>query len=341
MLKIIDINDPKWMNFIQSKPEAHIFHHPAWANNLAACYGYRPFAAVEINAEGKLIVGAPFMEVNSFITGKRWVSMPFSDHCTPLSDSAEALQTFIDDLLVYHRQAATPPIEIRWDLPEHPEIHRSTRHVLHTRLISNDPDVVFEGLHKKVRKYARSSGNRGVRIETGTSQEFLKRFYFHQVRTRMRHGVPVQPWRYFEQLGKNLLEKGMGFVMLAYKENECLAGLVCLHWNGKMVLKYGASDTNDTELRPTYLLDWSALEWASQHDIHLADVGRSQIDEEGLRDYKNRWGYQEMPLTYCSIGKEPGEFGSSNLMKLMNTVIQHSPEWVCRASGALLYRHIG
>ena len=43
MILILEPSDERWIAFTASKPLANIFHHPAWINLMAECYGYRPF----------------------------------------------------------------------------------------------------------------------------------------------------------------------------------------------------------------------------------------------------------------------------------------------------------
>lgn len=347
MLQILTTDDSRWLDFVRSRSEAHIFHHPNWAINLAQVYRYRGFVLALLGDKGKIRAGLPVMEVNSPLTGKRWVSMPFSDHCAPLYEDETALEELTDGLLVLSREENTPRIELRWAYPQRPQIYCEIQHVWHTRQLAAgiDPEALFEGLSKKIRKYVRSSVNRGVRVEIGTSEADMRRFYTLMVQTRQQHGVPVQPWRYFQKLQSNLLAQGLGFILLAYRENTCLSGIVALHWQKTLTLKYGASlkqsEEELRELRPGYLLEWEAIRWACENGYTLVDVGRSELRDEGLRDYKNRWGYQEQPLAYCSIGGGMSYTAPGKLMRLMNGVIRHSPAFVCQAAGELLYRHFG
>jgi len=78
-------SDERWVAFVNSIPNANIFHHPAWIGLMAECYGYRPFVVALCDEKGEITAGLPLMEVNSWLTGRRWVSLPFTDHCHPLS----------------------------------------------------------------------------------------------------------------------------------------------------------------------------------------------------------------------------------------------------------------
>ena len=96
MINELAIHDPDWLCFISNHPDATIFHHPAWADLLSDCYGYTPFAAAMQDESGEIVNGLPLMEVNSWLTGRRIVSMPFSDFCQPLVSDGKKVDEFAE-----------------------------------------------------------------------------------------------------------------------------------------------------------------------------------------------------------------------------------------------------
>ena len=36
----LSLFDPRWVDFVQTHPQALIFHRPAWAEMIASSYGY-------------------------------------------------------------------------------------------------------------------------------------------------------------------------------------------------------------------------------------------------------------------------------------------------------------
>ena len=85
-LKFIDPEaDPRWDDFVQQHPEGSIYHHSAWKKVLEETYGFDPFyVALENKTEGTFEGIVPFMLVNSWLTGKRLVSLPFTSYCNPI-----------------------------------------------------------------------------------------------------------------------------------------------------------------------------------------------------------------------------------------------------------------
>lgn len=333
--------DRRWLEYVTSKPGATIFHHPSWLNVLAECYGYRPFVIAVCDASGQYVAGLPVMEVRSRLTGRRWVSLPFTDYCPPLYDDLDALNQLTHDLAFLYQVGRVPKIEIRWELPAYPPIQSDPAYYLHTVKLASDPQVVMKRFERTHRQNIGTAENRGVHIERGTEPEHLRRFYRMQLETRRRKGVPVQPWKFFDLLGKQILAEGLGFILLAYKDAQCLAGGLFVHWQQTITYKYAASSNEGQECRPNNLLSWTAMRWGCENGYAVFDLGRTDLENAGLRRFKKGWGAEEAPLTYSVLSAASPGPGNGKLMSLMEKVIQKAPPWVCRLTGELLYRHVG
>src|SRR5262245_8974230 len=78
------LSDPRWNDLLAWHPTASAFHTPAWLWALRRSYGYQPVAYTTSAPGVPLGDGMVFCRVESWLTGRRLVSLPFSDHCTPL-----------------------------------------------------------------------------------------------------------------------------------------------------------------------------------------------------------------------------------------------------------------
>jgi hypothetical protein len=337
----LDPSDERWVAFTASKPQANIFHHPAWTKLLADCYGYRPFVVAVRDSNDNICAGLPMMELGGLLTGRRWISLPFTDHCAPLHHSVGSQSYLLTSLVHLSQDHSTPKIELRCEFPPHPAIRLCSHQVLHTLPLCPDSDSVAARFHSTHRRNIRVAQKRGVRIEWGEQRTHMEAFYRLHLQTRRRQGIPIQPWRFFDILESDLIEKGLGFVLLAHKDDECLAAAVFLHWQHTLTYKYGASAADGLNLRPNNLLFWTAIRWGCEHGYTLFDMGRTDLANTGLRAFKSGWGADEMPLAYSTLSTEPSRPMADKLMPIMHTVIRSSPLWVCRAMGKLLYKHFG
>ena len=89
------LGDSRWNDLVERSPASTLFHSSNWLKALKLTYGYEPLALTDA-AQGEAIRnGLLCCRVSSWMTGRRIVSLPFSDHCEPLAESAEALQGLV------------------------------------------------------------------------------------------------------------------------------------------------------------------------------------------------------------------------------------------------------
>jgi hypothetical protein len=279
------------------------------------------------------------MEVGGLLTGRRWVALPFTDHCAPLYLDIEAQSSLIAGLLGLARERGIHALELRCGLPAHAALGSISGQVLHALPLSCDSESVAARFHSTHRRNIKAAQRRGVRIERVAQQKGLDAFYELHLQTRRRQGIPIQPRRFFDLLGDLVIGQGLGFVLLAYTDARCLAGAVLLHWQHTLTYKYGASAADGLELRPNNLLFWSAIRWGCENGYTVFDMGKTDPENSGLRTFKTGWGAIEVPLVYSATPPNSSGRNSGKLRPMMQTVIRNSPPWVCRAIGEALYRY--
>jgi CelD/BcsL family acetyltransferase involved in cellulose biosynthesis len=342
-LREVAIDDPSWTRFVDEHPAATAFHRPAWASLMAESYGYHASALVLSDASGKTIGGLPIVRTHVPLRGARMVCLPFTDNCAPLVASAAVLDQLAEAVAAWRATEKAPPVHVRAPMPEAGGWAPRQAAVLHTLTLVSDPAIVFRAFRKtQVQQRITRAERAGVTVRRAESCADLGLFYGLHVQTRRRLGTPVQPWRFFRLLWERILAVGLGFAQLATHEERVIAGAVFLAWNGTVIYKYSASDPTFWSLRPNNLLLWTAIRWGCTNGYRLFDFGRSDLDNPGLRDFKDGWGTREEPLVYSSLGSPVG--GSRPALAgqaahAVSSIIRHSPAWVCRGLGEVLYRY--
>ncbi len=189
------------------------------------------------------------------------------------------------------------------------------------------------------RRNVRLSEQNGLTIRRAQSErDITEAFYGLHLETRRRLGVPAQPKRFFRLLWERIIEGGRGFALIVQRGPVPVASAVFLVGNGITVYKYGASDVRYLDQKPNDLLMSSAIRDACQEGCSSFDFGRSDLSAAGLRAFKSSWGAEEEPLVYSTIGAGDQDDVSS-AAGLMGGVLRHTPSWVTRAVGELLYRY--
>jgi lipid II:glycine glycyltransferase (peptidoglycan interpeptide bridge formation enzyme) len=169
----------------------------------------------------------------------------------------------------------------------------------------------------------------------------LRDFYHLHTLTRRRQGIPVQPWGFFTSLKRNIIDQGLGFLLLAYSGDSCIAATLYLHWGKTLTYKFGASNSIGQKLRANHFLFWTAIRWGCENGFEILDFGRSANSNQGLKDFKARWGADEVPLSYSFLPSGPQNDSSQKYMAIANVLIRNSPVWVSRILGKVLYKHFG
>jgi len=307
---------------------------------LAECYGYRPFVLVSLDEAGRVDGGIPLMDVESRLTGRRWISLPFSDYCTPLCARPSVLESLVGYLCDQYEKKAVPRVEIHSLIRGGPLVHNDERYVLHTLKLLKDPEAIWKAFDRtRVRQPLKQVAQRGVEVRRATAKSDIFIFYEMLVQTRRRHGAPVQPRRFFDLFWDRIVANDLGFLLLAYKDEEPVGGTVFAHHRGTLTAKYNASAPKHWHLRANNSLTWSAIKWGCENGYSCFDFGRTELSNQSLRGYKGGWGAVEEPLVYSTIADREPKHSSGRLDAIVKLVIRRSPPAVCRWLGESLYKH--
>ena len=327
--------DGRWEEFVERASGATMFHHPAWIALLADRYRYEFAASCLVDDGGRIVAGLPWGRIESRLTGRRLVALPFSDACEPLTDGAseDELARAIDE----HRRETGLGLEVRWRM----EALGTTaqQYWRHTLALEPDADAVAKRAKSSIRRGVSKARKERLEFERRTDAAALDAFYRLHLRTRRRQGAPTQPKRFIDGLGA-LFERGHGFVALVTDGGKPLAAAVFLQLRGHLIYKYGASDRSALARRPNNLLFAEVIRWACEAGLSELDFGRTDLDQEGLKQFKRGWGAEELPLHHTYAGMEAPSADASGVQRLAAPVIRYSPPTVGRLFGAL-YRHFG
>jgi CelD/BcsL family acetyltransferase involved in cellulose biosynthesis len=332
------LDDEGWRAFAGAQSDALPFHDPAWAEVLTGAYGYEAFVAVAIDTNDRVRAGLPIVEVRRPFGPRRWLALPFTDYCPPLSETDAAASALIAGLNDLRTSAGVASIEFRAEVTgsSYPV---GFRHVL---TLDPDPDVTFAGLHKnQVQRGIKKALREGIltsRISRDRTD--LDAFLRLHVATRRRLGVPVQPPAFFDRLWERLILEGHGFLVLADAGETTVSAALFLSGRSSLIYKFSASDSAAWGLRPNHLVLWTAIEHACRNGYEMFDFGRTETTHEGLRAFKAGWGTDEITLRYSVLGREaPVVDDGERAASLSATIIRHSPAMVCRLAGRALYRY--
>lgn len=334
------LSDPRWQRFVQCSANASIFHHREWLTLLHDQYRYQMLACCVIDEDREIVAGLPLACVRSRLTGTRLVAVPFSDSCAPLRRGPEdevVLQMLLGEVCHLHLRERVD-VEIRAELPGLGR--RGDRFVRHELPLSDGLDRVTERFTKMAARGVARAHRDGVEVVRATDERALLDFYRLHVATRRRQGMPTQPQSFVLRFAA-LFERSLGFVLLARVEQRTIAAAVFLCFNGTLTYKYGASDKDELKRHPNNAIFVEAMRWGCDHEMHRLDLGRTDLDNEGLAAFKRGWGARELPLAYTLLSLRSARPAAPRTRRALSAAISRTPPFAGRLIGAALYRHFG
>jgi CelD/BcsL family acetyltransferase involved in cellulose biosynthesis len=338
------IEDPRWKAFVQRHPHSSIFHTTEWLTALSRTHGYEPIVYTTSPPAGELTNGVVLCAVRSWLTGKRLVSVPFSDHCDLLVTQQDDLDSILSTLEGSVRDGTWNYFEIR---PRHPlaEIHVSLKpcatYLLHSIDLRPSVDDIFARLHKDShQRKVRRADREGLVYTEGRSEEMLADFYRLHLLTRRRHRLPPQPIEWFRNLMALLGVKLS--ICSAIHDGRTIGSIITLQHRDTLVYKYGASDVNFHNMGTMPLIFWKVICAGKMAGMKALDLGRTDADNQGLITFKNRLGGDQSTSTYFKsfASRGPDATGSS-VVERAKPVFARMPDSMLVTAGRLLYRHIG
>lgn len=342
--KIDPIRDRRWTEFLQRHPEASVFHTPGWLEALQRTYGYEPVVFTTAPPETELGDGLPFCRITTWLTRRRLVSLPFSDHCTPLVENSTELTSLLTSLQHELEDENWKYIEIRagdLHLPSSALFEKAKVFCFHKLDLRPNLDELFHGFHKDcIQRKIQRAEREGLTCEEGSEDSLLSKFYHLLLITRRKHGMPPQPLRWFRNLIACLGDRVK--IRVASNNGRPIASILTLRHKKVLVYKYGCSDHRFNNQGGTQLLMWKAIQEAKHDQLYEFDMGRSDYDNPGLIAFKDRWGAARSTLFYLRYPSRSAQTISGAMQgSVAKYVLAHAPDSLLAATGSVLYKHMG
>jgi len=321
----------------------------AWLGLIARVYGYSSVVLTTRDAAGRVTGRLPLCLMRSPLTGRRLVSLPFTDHAPLQAEDAASAVDLIAQAVRLAREERVRYLELRTGphsaLAARDDFAASELYVRWIAELEAGADAAWARIKKPVQTQIKKARKLGVRVRRATGPADMLAYYRLHLGTRTRkHGMPAQPARYFLELWDTLAASGKAQVFLAEHEEQAIAGLVLLASGREAHYAYGASDERFLHLAPNNLLMWEAMAWACGAGYATFDFGRTARDNTGLMQFKRGWGTTMEPLTYYYSPHVAGlatTSEESQAYRLLTAGWRRLPLAIAGPLGGALYRHLG
>jgi hypothetical protein len=331
-----------WNEHVLATPQASIFHSTNWLRVLQASYGYKPYYFACFKGQ-QLSALLPFMEVKSWITGIRGVSLPFCDYCEPISDANTSYPEVLEQVIMAARQQKWKFLEVRGGDALLRGISPYTFYYRHLLVLDRDEAKVFSRLRSNYRAKIRKARASDLTVAILHSPEAMTKYYRLHCLTRKRHGLPPQPACFFQHIQEYIIAKNLGFVSLVSYKGQNVAGAVFLSFGHRAMYKFGASDILYKELYPNYLLFWHMIQWLCYHGYTELCFGRSAPNNTGLVQFKDGWATNKSRISYYKYDLKTASFvqNANHWSETGSKIWQKMPITLLKLAGSVLYKHIG
>lgn len=278
-----EISLAEWNNFLTNHPNAHILQTGEWGE-LKAAFGWDPVRLILDDGSGVQIL---FRRLPLGLTLAYLPKPVFGDQLPVFSDRFWAEV----DAVCKKRRAVFLKVELdAWDNEtvsigtSHIAL-RTSRHNIqppHTIIVDlrGAEDEILARMKQKTRYNIRLAQKKGVTVRPWDD---LPAFHQMMLVTGGRDSFGVHSLEYYRRAYGLFHPTGMAELLLAEYEGVPLAALMVFARGRRAWYVYGASNDEERNRMPTYLLQWEAMRWARSKGAEEYDLwGVPDEDEETL-----------------------------------------------------------
>ncbi|MFZ5819438.1 MAG: lipid II:glycine glycyltransferase FemX [Chloroflexota bacterium] len=297
------VNLPAWNDYLTAHPDAHLLQTGEWGE-LKSTFGWEPVRLIP--GEGPacqiLFRSLPLGLTLAYLP-KPVFSVPpsgtsqlsvFSDPPSGTSQSSVISAQFWAevDAVCKARRAIFLKIEPDALTPGPSPKLRITDYALRTSPHNIQPprtiivdlrggeDDLLARMKQKTRYNIRLAEKKGVTVR---AWDDLPAFHAMMQVTGGRDGFGVHSLAYYRRAYELFRPTGMAELLLAEYQGQPLAALMVFARGRRAWYVYGASNDQERNRMPTYLLQWEAMRWARARGAEEYDLwGVPDVDEETL-----------------------------------------------------------
>lgn len=278
-----EVNLTDWNRFLESHPNAHLLQMGEWGE-LKSSFGWKPVRIVLNNETGAQIL---FRRLPLGLTLGYMPKAVFSEKREQLSVNSDKFWGEVDFVCKQNR-AVFLKIELdSWDSDFNLQLatfKRSNHNIQPPRTIvisiKEDEEQILARMKPKCRYNIRLAEKKGVTIR---AWDDIHAFHKMMTVTGGRDNFGVHSLEYYQRAYDLFHPTGTCELLVAEYEGKPLAALMVFA-NGKRAwYVYGASNDEERNRMPTYLLQWEAIRWAKARGCEEYDLwGVPDEDEETL-----------------------------------------------------------
>jgi lipid II:glycine glycyltransferase (peptidoglycan interpeptide bridge formation enzyme) len=267
----------QWNAFIQSHPDAHILQTGAWGE-LKSRFHWEPVRIASGDTGAQVLfralpAGLTIAYIPRGPVGQKW------DRLWPEIDAVCQKKHAIFLKIEPDVWDADIKTEEKW-LPKgiHPSKSIQAAQTIIIDLTPSQEEIINK-MKPKTRYNIRLAEKKGVEVRFSDD---IPGFHKLMAVTGERNGFGIHNQAYF-QAAYDLFQSDYSCkLLMAYFENQPIAGLMVYKQGKRAWYLYGASNELERNRMPTYLLQWKAMLWAKEEGCTEYDLWGIPDSEENV-----------------------------------------------------------
>jgi hypothetical protein len=165
-------------------------------------------------------------------------------------------------------------------------------------------NYIHSHFRRDAKRGIKSAIKNGVTTEIVSEKNQLKEYYLLYTSTMIKLDATARDYAFFEIIWDILNQNGLRVVLARY-QNEYVAGIMTISWNGVLHIFGNVSTSYNRQVHPNDLLYSEAIKWAVKTGHNIVDFGLAPLNtKSGLYQFKKRWGGH--PELFYSASKAYG-----------------------------------
>src|SRR5437870_3291999 len=167
--------DSSLSTFVKQHAKEPLYYSQDWLDLITNLYGYKSILLTTTDALGRITGLLPICSIQSLITGRRLVSLPFSDCCPLLAEDKESANALIDQAIHLAQEQKAKYMELRTGsddiLARRLDLAEGKLYVRWLISLNIDPDCTWSILRKPVQHQVKKSQKQGVKLHIAQHRE--------------------------------------------------------------------------------------------------------------------------------------------------------------------------
>lgn len=273
-----EVTLPEWNQFLANHPNAHLLQMGEWGE-LKKDFGWKPVRVVSGNVAAQILfrrlpLGFTIGYIPKPLPGNDLQSDEFWREIDSICKRNNAVFLKVEPDL----WSDESPDSWRMTLRVSPHNIQPPRTIIVS--IREDEEQILSRMKQKTRYNIRLAEKKGVTVR---AWDDLDAFHRMMTVTGQRDGFGVHTKDYYRRAYDLFHPKGACELLVAEYEGKPLASLMVFANGRRAWYVYGASNNEERNRMPAYLIQWEAIRWAKARGCEEYDLwGVPDEDEETL-----------------------------------------------------------